>query len=85
MKKQNDRLINESSFVIKYNNAAVNESCFVCGARTDPQVPLAIFSRDGLETSCEACNKKYVPEMAKALELFYSNAQAAEQAAGGDF
>jgi hypothetical protein len=58
---------------IKYNNAAVNDPCYICGGRSDPQVPLAIFDNDSYRVVCDSCAEKHAPELAKLIKDFYQN------------
>ena len=60
--------------VIKYNNCAANGTCPLCGGRTDPQIPLAIFMRGDYCDVCDVCAKTHAPELSKLLEYFYSEA-----------
>ena len=58
-------------FEIRYNNAALNDPCGVCGKRTDPDIPLAVFVMGTYRPVCESCIEEYAPEMGEALRLFY--------------
>jgi hypothetical protein len=55
------------SFAIKYNNCSANGVCPICGRRTDPQIPLAIFLKDSYQEICDECVEQYAPEMRDAL------------------
>jgi len=67
MKKEKKQNFTRDSFAIKYNNCAANGVCPICGGRTDPQIPLAVFLRENYHEICDPCAKKFAPEMAAAL------------------
>ena len=62
-------------FAIKYNNAAVNGSCPVCGGRTNPQIPIALFVEDSNEDVCDECGRRYAPELMELLTHFYTKCE----------
>lgn len=57
---------------IKYNNAAVNGVCPICGGRTDPRIPLALFLCNSYTDVCDQCGKEEAPELVELLDYFYS-------------
>jgi len=65
-------------FAIKYNNPAVNGWCPICGDRTDPQIPLALFFEDSYTNVCDECGRQYAPELMELLNHFYQNTNKGE-------
>jgi hypothetical protein len=57
----------ETDFSIKYNNAASNDPCEICGARTDPEVGPELFMRESWALVCYECGEKYAPELTGLL------------------
>lgn len=58
---------------IKYNNAATNDLCAICGMRCDPQIPLALFLHETYHLVCDSCGEKYAPVLFRLLMHFYKN------------
>ncbi len=59
------------ALTIGYNNAAVNDPCAICGQRTDPSIPLAIYEQDTREVVCDACAREHAPELYWLLCHYY--------------
>ena len=55
---------------IKLNNAATNDPCAICGARTDPQVGPELFLADSWRVVCWDCGRKYAPTLVAMLALW---------------
>lgn len=55
------------NLVIKYNNAATNDPCGICGARTDPACGPEIFVEGTWATVCWPCQKKHAPGLAATI------------------
>jgi len=60
--------------VMSYNNCAANGRCAICGERTDPLIPLAIYLHGTLSDVCDECARKHAPELYCLLRYFYSHA-----------
>lgn len=72
MEKTSDEVRERDGLSIKYNNCAANGSCAICGGRTDPQIPLALFLRDTYDDVCDSCGEKHAPELYEMLRHFYA-------------
>lgn len=59
--------MNAPALCIKYNNAATNDPCALCGARTDPQVGLEVFVEGTWSLVCDGCTERLAPELAEAM------------------
>ena len=56
-----------ADLAIKLNNAATNDPCAICGARTEPVVGPELFMADSWALVCRACGKRHAPELAYLL------------------
>src|SRR5690242_10345461 len=54
---------------IKWNNAATNDPCAFCWARTDPQIGPEFFVADSWQLVCNDCAERYAPGLFALLEL----------------
>ena len=59
---------------VKYNNAAKNNPCDICGGRCDPWVGPEVFVEGTWGLVCDDCAHKLAPELFAAVQL----ARAAE-------
>ncbi len=66
------------SLEIKLNNAASNDPCEICGARTDPEVGPELFLAGSWALVCYECGDKYAPELLRCL-LEYRNSYRDQQ------
>ncbi len=55
---------------IKYNNAASNDPCAICGARTDPEIGPELFMKDSWALVCYGCGREHDPELVECLLLY---------------
>ena len=62
----------EVKLAIKYNNAGVNGVCPICGSRTEPKIPLAVFVQDSWTAVCDECGETFAPELNALLNIFYA-------------
>lgn len=62
-----------TELTIGYNNCAANDPCALCGKRTDPAIPLAIFPRGNWQPVCDHCAREQAPELALVLRHFYGS------------
>jgi hypothetical protein len=62
----------EVKLAIKYNNVGVSGVCPICGSRTEPKIPLAIFLEDSWTVVCDECGEKFAPEIHALLNIFYA-------------
>lgn len=62
------RLMDETQFAIKMNNAATNDPCAVCGGRTDPQTGPELFLADSWAPVCRPCGRGHAPALAALLD-----------------
>ncbi len=62
----------EKDVAIKLNNAASNDPCAICGARTDPECGPELFLDGTNALVCHECGEKYAPELVKALQAYRS-------------
>ena len=58
---------------LRSNNTCSNEECAICGGPAEAQIPLWAFLRGTYETVCDDCIKAHNPDIARILEVFYSN------------
>ena len=58
-----------TNLCIKWNNAATNDPCAVCGRRTDPQVGAELFIEGTWELVCTDCGEKYAPKLVELRQL----------------
>lgn len=59
--------------VIKYNNAATNDPCAICGARTDSMCGPELFVDGTWELVCHECGCKFSPELVGILRYIRSH------------
>jgi len=57
---------------VKYNNACVIGVCPMCGSKTEPKIPLALFVQDSWTTVCDDCGEKHAPELNALLNIFHA-------------
>ena len=62
----------EVNLAIKYNNAGVSGVCPICGSRTEPKIPLAVFVHGSWVEVCDECGEKFAPELHALLNMFYA-------------
>lgn len=55
---------------IKFNNAATNDPCAICGIRTDPEVGPELFLDGTFELVCYDCGRTHSPELVAAIEAY---------------
>jgi hypothetical protein len=56
--------------VLKYNNAAVNGGCPLCGNRTDPGIPFAIFLEGTWDDVCDQCAMQHAPWLVLLIQMW---------------
>jgi hypothetical protein len=73
------------ALAIQLNNAATNDPCAICGARTDPECGPELFIAGTVALVCYECGRKHGPELVDMLwehrqRLLEANEQSAELA-----
>jgi hypothetical protein len=66
------------AFDIRYNNAATNDPCAICGKRADPECGPELFLYGTLEFVCYWCGKKYDQELLEVLAVYRESRVAKE-------
>lgn len=77
----------EREFAIGYNNTSLSsEACAICGGEAGRRVggsniPLEVMVVEGEEAGmiCPDCQREHAPELAAALEAYYTQSQKTEQ------
>ena len=61
----------QGNFVIKYIEEIKYSPCFLCGKRTQPTFPFAIFECETGTAVCDKCAGQHAPELLKILNDYY--------------
>jgi hypothetical protein len=64
--------MNGVTLEIKLNNAASNDPCEVCGARTDPETGPELFLAGSWGLVCYECGDEHAPELVRCLSAYRS-------------
>lgn len=52
---------------IRFNNAAINDPCALCGQHTQPMIGPELFLAGGMALVCSACGDRLAPRLMAAL------------------
>lgn len=68
--------------VIKWNNAAVNGPCAICGERTDPPVGPWLFLEGTWCDVCDNCARQHNPALYRTVLLIHGKIEEARAVVG---
>lgn len=64
---------------VHHNNAATNDPCAICGARTDPECGPELFLSGTEALVCYECGKQHDPELVDMLMTYRERLAIAEE------